>query len=97
MTMRRLMVAVALTMAVVTATVSVPRRAAAVDNLVYIIPAALGGAVALALIIAIVMTNRKGETDFELTEGPPRASARGGVQLAPHCPPTADGLPLLCW
>jgi hypothetical protein len=97
--MRRLVVVVALVMAMVTATAVQPRRALATDNLVYIIPAAIGGVVALVLIIAIIMTNRSDEDkEFNLAaaQAPP-AEQPGGVRFGSRCPPAADVMPLLCW
>jgi hypothetical protein len=96
--MRRMVVVVALVMAIVTGTALVPRRAAAVDSLVYIIPAAVGGVAVVAVLIAILMADRKGEPELDLADRlrPPREPA-GGVHFAPHCGPTAAGMPLLCW
>ena len=98
--MRRLVVAVALLMAVVTASACIPRRAEAVDNLVYIIPAAVGGVVIVVLIVAILMADRSddGELSFvqerRFLEPAMPASA---VRLAPHCPPGPAGVALICW
>lgn len=95
--MNRRVVGLVMALALCAAIVAAPRRAVASDNLQYIIPAAVGGAVALVLIIAIVMADRdKDEMEFAaaLAPEPPR---RPEVRLAPDCPPTAAGLPLLCW
>jgi len=97
--MRRLVVAVALLMAVVMASVCIPRRAEAVDNLVYIIPAAVGGVVVVVLIIAILMANRSDDNELPLVQQrrllePEKPSA---VRLAPHCPPSPGGIALVCW
>ena len=74
-----------------------PRRAAASDNLEYIIPAAVTGVVAIIVIVAIVMADRtEPEMDFtavRLDYGPPAE----GIKLALDCPMTAAGRPLLCW
>ncbi|MDX2170884.1 MAG: hypothetical protein SF182_27700 [Deltaproteobacteria bacterium] len=82
---------------VLAALVGVPRRAAASDNLEYIIPAAVTGVVAVIVIVAIVMADDD-EPEMDLTQagldiGPPRE----GLRLAPDCAPTAAGRPLLCW
>lgn len=82
---------------VLAATLGTPRRAHASDNLQYIIPAAVAGAVALVVIIAIVMADRT-EPEYELVQQPlPKRVSPGGVRLAPDCHPGAQGLPLLCW
>ncbi|MFN8644692.1 MAG: hypothetical protein U0802_24645 [Candidatus Binatia bacterium] len=94
--MTRRIVALLLTLAVVAATLSVPRPARASNNLEYIIPAAVGGAVALVAIIAILMADRS-EPEYELVPSLPRRQPQGGVHLAPACAPNAQGLPLLCW
>lgn len=95
--MTRRIVLVALALAVFVATMAAPRRAAATDNLVYIIPAAVGGAVALVAIIAIMVTDRT-EPEYELVQSHlPHAAPAGGIHLAPACAPDAHGLPLLCW
>ncbi len=80
------------------ATVALPRRAAATDNLQYIIPAAVGGVVAVVAIIAILMVDRS-EPEYELVQLrlPHVAPVMGSVHLAPDCAPDANGLPLLCW
>jgi hypothetical protein len=80
------------------ATIAVPRRAAADDNLQYIIPAAVGGVVAIIAIIAIIMADRS-EPEYELVQLrlPHAAPTIGSVHLAPDCAPGANGLPLLCW
>ena len=98
--MRRWLIAVALIMAVVVGgTVFLPRRAAASNDLVYIIPAAVGGAVAVVVLIAIFMADRKSEPELELAEAQRRAlpPAREGLHFATECRPTDGGLPLLCW
>jgi hypothetical protein len=95
---RRLLVGMALMMVVVTGVTLAPRQARATDNLVYIIPAALGGAVMVVVVIAILISEHKAEPELDLVDHqgsmpePP-----SGVHLAPACRPTADGLPLLCW
>ena len=95
--MTRRIVALGLALLMMAAALSVPRRAAATDNLEYIIPAAVGGAVALVAIIAIVMADRS-EPEYELVQSRlPRRQARAGLHLAPDCSPDARGLPLLCW
>ncbi|MGD9762490.1 MAG: hypothetical protein AB7V27_02075 [Candidatus Binatia bacterium] len=74
-----------------------PRRAAASDNLEYIIPAAVGGAVALILIVAILMADSD-DDEYGLAEGAlPELPRRPGLKLAHECAPTAAGRPLLCW
>jgi hypothetical protein len=89
------LIAVAIVMFV--ATLAVPRQAEATDNLEYIIPAAVGGAVAVVAIIAILMADRS-EPEYELAPWPPPAATRrGAVQLAPACAPNAQSLPLICW
>lgn len=99
--LRRLVVAVAVFMAIVTATALVPRRAGAddVNNLVYIIPAAVGGVVIVVLVIAIMMANREDDSELGLTADrlPPLDEARAGIRLAPHCQPNGGGLSLICW
>jgi hypothetical protein len=95
---RRLLVGMALVMAVVTGFTLIPRRAAASSDLVYIIPAALGGVAIVVVIVAIVMSEHKAEPELDLADQRlPAAAPRYGVHLAPMCRPTADGLPLLCW
>ena len=90
------MVVVALV--VLVGTMTVPRRAAADDNLQYIIPAAVGGAVALVAIIAILVADRTEPEYEELVQSYlPRRKPQDGIQLAPSCAPEAHGLPLLCW
>jgi hypothetical protein len=97
--MRRLVVAVAVLMAIMTATALLPRRAEAVDDLVYIIPAAVGGVVAVVLIVAILMADREDEPELGLTAArlPPLDERRDGVRLAPDCRPTGGGISLICW
>jgi len=75
-----------------------PRRAAADNNLQYIIPAAVTGVVAVIIIVAILMADRS-EPDMELAAFslPPPPALAGSLRLAPWCPPTANGRPLLCW
>lgn len=95
--MTRRIALVALAVLVFVATLAAPRRAAATDNLVYIIPAAIGGAVALVAIIAILVVDRS-EPEYELVQTRlPKAAPRGGIHFAPACAPDAQGLPLLCW
>ena len=96
---RRLVVAVALLMAVLMGVTLTPRRAAASDSLVYIIPAALGGAAIVVVIIAILISEHKAEPELDLVERetmPPR-SPEQGLHIGTACRPTADGQPLLCW
>ena len=90
---------VVVALAVLVGTMTVPRRAAADDdNLVYIIPAAVGGAVALVAIIAILVADRSEPEYEELVQSYlPRLKPQDGIQLAPSCAPDAHGLPLLCW
>ena len=95
---RRLVVVVALVMAVITASAIVPPRALATDSLVYIIPAAIGGAVTIAVVIAILVVDRKKEPELDLTAGlPPRDAIGAGLRFGSKCR-TSDGtMPLLCW
>jgi len=96
---RRLVVAVAVFMAVVMATALVPRRAEAVDDLVYIIPAAVSGVVIIVLVVAVLMADREDDQELSLTaeeQQLPR-EARDGFRLAPNCKPSGGGLALLCW
>jgi anaerobic C4-dicarboxylate transporter len=96
---RRLVVAVAVFMAVVMATALVPRRAEAVDDLVYIIPAAISGVVIIVLVVAVLMANRDDDQELSLTaeeQQLPR-QARDGFRLAPNCKPSGGGLALFCW
>ena len=95
--MTRRIALIILALVILAVTVVVPRRAAATDNLVYIIPAAVGGAVAVVAIIAILMADRS-EPEYELAPLlAPREHPQSGVHLAPSCAPTATGRPLLCW
>jgi hypothetical protein len=95
---RRLLVGIALVMALVTGLTLIPRRAAATDNLVYIIPAALGGVAMVVVVIAIVMSEHNAEPELDLADQRlPAAAPPHGVHFAPMCRPSADGLPLLCW
>jgi len=95
--MTRRIALVLLALVVLATTVAVPRRAVASDNLQYIIPAAIGGAVAIVAIIAILMADRS-EPEYDLVQlRVPRTQPRGGLQLAPSCAPDANGRPLLCW
>jgi len=95
--MRRL-VAVALIVAVVTmATGLVPRRAAATDNLVYIIPAAVSGVVIVALVIAILVADRTKEPDLDLAEGLQRPEQPALVRFGQACRRPTGEMPLLCW
>jgi hypothetical protein len=96
---RRLMIAVALLVAVVIATSCVPRRAEAVDDLVYIIPAAIGGVVLVVALVAIFMADRD-DSELSLIDQrrllepePPN----GGIRIGPACQSPAGGMPLLCW
>jgi anaerobic C4-dicarboxylate transporter len=96
---RRLVVAVAVFMAVVMATALVPRRAEAIDDLVYIIPAAISGVVIIVLVVAVLMANREDDQELSLTaeeQQLPR-EARDGFRLAPNCKPSGGGLALFCW
>ncbi|MBX3024520.1 hypothetical protein KF840_06380 [bacterium] len=93
--MTRRIAVVMLAALVFVATLAAPRRAAATDNLVYIIPAAIGGAVALVAIIAILVVDRS-EPEYELVPNAPRRAQRG-LQFAPSCALTDHGLPLACW
>ena len=97
--MRRLVVAIALILAAVTVVTFLPRRASASSSdLVYIIPAAVGGVSIIALVIAIVVTEHKAEPSLDFAEHQlPVLDRPGGIHLAPQCRPTADGLPLFCW
>jgi hypothetical protein len=97
--MKQNIAVVILALVICAATIAVPRRAAADDdNLQYIIPAAVGGVVAIIAIIAIIMADRS-EPEYELVQLrlPHAAPTIGGVHLAPDCAPGANGLPLLCW
>ena len=96
---RRLVVAVAVFMAVVMGTTLMPRRAEAVDDLVYIIPAAVGGVVVVVLIVAILMANREDDSELSLTAEEQQLphEARDGFRLAPNCKPSGGGLALFCW
>lgn len=98
MAMRRLLVGTALLMTVVVVAALRPRPAVASDNLQYIIPAAVGGAVAVVLIIAIIISEHKAEPELDLIDrlSPPVQSPHR-LHWAPTCPPTADTVPLLCW
>ena len=96
---RRLAVAVAVFMAVVMATALLPRRAEAVDDLVYIIPAAVSGVVIIVLVVAVLMADREDDQELSLTaeeQQLPR-QARDGFRLAPNCKPSGGGLALFCW
>ena len=67
------------------------------DNLVYIIPAAVGGVVAVVAIVAIVMADRT-EPEYELAEWRVRYDEpTTGVRLAHECAPGPQGRALLCW
>lgn len=95
--MTRRIAALLLAFLVLAATLGVPRRAAAADNLEYIIPAAVGGAVAIVAIVAILMADRT-EPEYELVQSHlPTRRPGPGLHLAPACAPDAHGLPLLCW
>jgi hypothetical protein len=96
--MIRRMALVVAALVVLVGTLTVPRRAAAADNLEYIIPAAVGGAVALVAIIAILMADRSEPEYEELVQSRlPRLEPQSGIRLAPSCAPDAHGLPLVCW
>lgn len=96
--MRRLLVGMALIMAVVLGVTLAPRRATASDNLQYIIPAALSGVVLVVLVIAIVVSEHKTEPELDFADHErPIPAPPSGIHLAPACRRTADGLPLLCW
>jgi len=93
---RKIVVGVLAT-ALVVAALTAPRRAAASDNLEYIIPAAVTGVVAVIVIVAILMADHS-EPEYGLTDaGFPAPPPRDGLKLAPDCAPTAAGRPLLCW
>lgn len=96
---RRLVVMVALVMALATLVALVPRRAAAVDQLAYIIPAAVGGVVLVVVLVAILMADRDDESDLQLAakaQLPPDAPA-SGLRFAPNCGLTNDSVALICW
>ena len=96
--LRRVVVVLALILAIVTATAVTPRRVEATDNLVYIIPAAVGGVVIVVLVVAILMANRTKEPELELAASrAPAAEPRDGVRLAFDCPASPGGFSLLCW
>ena len=97
--MRRLVVAIALMLAVATGVTLFPRPASASSSdLVYIIPAAVGGVAVIALVIAIVVTEHKAEPELDFADHQlPVVAPSGGIHLAPKCRPTAEGLPLFCW
>lgn len=96
--MSRRIGALLLGLLVCAATLGRPTPAAADDdNLAYIIPAAVGGAVALVAIIAIVMVDRT-EPEYELVEWRVRRDQPApGVHLAHECALGPQGRPLLCW
>ncbi|MGH7785406.1 MAG: hypothetical protein ACRERC_00980 [Candidatus Binatia bacterium] len=94
--LRRLLLIITLVGALVAGGAATPRQAAAVDNLEYIIPAAVAGVVAIVVIVAIVMADRS-EPEFELDRQPPAAAPAGGLRLMTDCPMTASGRPLVCW
>ena len=95
--MTRRIVALVLALLVMASTLAVPRRAAATDNLEYIIASAVGGAVALVAIVAILMADRS-EPEYDLVQRQlPQRRPSGGIRLAPACAPDAQGLPLVCW
>jgi hypothetical protein len=98
MMLRRIAVAMAVVLAVVSTTALTPRRAAAIDNLEYIIPAAIGGAAALALVIAILMADRTKEPELDLVAHPglgARGLAPFGVEMA--CRSASGEIAWLCW
>jgi hypothetical protein len=95
--MRRLLVVCVLLLAVAIGTSVAPRRAVASDDLVYIIPAAVGGVVAVIVIVAILMADRT-DKEFDVRQSDaPLPEPAAGIRLAPDCAPTAVGRPLLCW
>lgn len=96
--MSRWMGAVLVGIMVSAATLGRPAPAAASDNLEYIIPAAVGGVVAVVAIVAIVMADRT-EPEYELVDWHLQSldERRDGVRLAHQCAPGALGRPLLCW
>ncbi len=96
--MVRRAVAVAVIAAMITAMVAAtPRRAAATDNLVYIIPAAVGGVVIVAVLIAIIMTNRSKDSDMELVSASDRRDENPRLRVGPACRRPNGEMPLLCW
>ena len=98
MAMRRLLVGTALLMSVVVGVALRPRPAVASDNLQYIIPAAVGGAVLIVLVIAVIVSEHKQEPEMDLVDRlPPPVESPHRIHWAPKCPPTADTLPLFCW
>lgn len=95
---RKLVVMVALAVFLATSIAPQPARADD-DNLVYIIPAAVAGVVAVIVIVAILMADRT-EPEFEVQARtlplPPEASPPP-LRIGMDCPSTAAGQPLLCW
>lgn len=83
-------------MAVATGVALVPKRAAAVDNLEYIIPAALGGVLAVILIIAVLMADKEKE-ELYLVDGPLPDERPPALRVGPACASPSTGMPLLCW
>ena len=96
---RRLVVVVAFVMAIVTLVGLAPRRAAAIDDLAYIIPAAVGGVVIIVLVIAILVVDKEDDSEFDLREVSqmPENPAPGGVRIAPYCRTSAGDFALICW
>jgi hypothetical protein len=95
---RRFLVVVALVMAVITATAVVPPRAVATDNLVYIIPAAIGGVVMVAVLIAILVVDRKKEPELDLAPAQRPLDTTGArLRVGPACRTSDGSVPLLCW
>jgi hypothetical protein len=98
MAMRRVLVGVALLMTVVMTVALRPRPAVASSDLQYIIPAALGGAVLIVLVIAVIVSEHKQEPEMDLVDRlPPPVESPQRIHWAPKCPPTAGTLPLFCW
>jgi hypothetical protein len=94
--MRRV-VAVALIVAVVTAAALVPRKAQAVDDLVYIIPAAVSGVIIVAVVVAIMVADRSKDEDLDLVASvEPRQPSRG-IQFGPACRRPTGEVALFCW
>lgn len=93
---RRLVAVVVLAAALVVGPALLPRRAAAIDNLEYIIPAAVGGVVAIALIVAILMADRTKEPELDFAPAPLPARAPR-VQIGAACRLPTGEPALLCW
>ncbi len=94
---RKLVVMVALAV-FLAASVAPPQAQADTDELVYIIPAAVAGVVAVIVIIAILMADRT-EPEFELQRRVlmPEPAAPPPFRIGLQCPATPQGQPLLCW